>query len=423
MRSPEAHLESVADLFPAYGCNLLLDRTDLVRKYSVTVPLSEAVGRITAGEVRALAPSPLFDNSQMDGYAVSQQHLDALPARFPVGATVPAGVDPDELYPNGIEDAVVPVMTGTRLPKNAVAVIPVENCQPPTFDEAEATGVTLPPTEAEKFVRRTGSDISVGDVLIPGSTLLTPINVAALTGQRVDNVRVWRHARVVICTGGAEIGGDGPASIPDINGPMLVDLCHQHEIEVVARLHTNDDVDALRHDFERVIDEHEPDAIITSGGISHGKFEVIRQLLEGKNSWFGHVAQQPGGPQGIATFNDVPVLCLPGNPISTLVSFRLFVAPLLGGHAALTDRLDFRGLTAQLNEPAQGLPDDRDQFRRGHYERDDNGAIHVSILGGASSHLLAQAAQANCLVRIPAKADLAAGDQVTIYQLWPVRRP
>lgn len=423
MRTPEAHLESVADLFPAYGCHLLHDEGDVIERYGLTVPLSEAVGRVSAGDLLATTPSPLFDNSQMDGYAIARHHFDRLPARFTVGVTVPAGIDPDELYPDGIQDEVVPVMTGSRLPRNTVAVIPVENCKPPTFEEAEAAGVTLPQTEEGKFVRSKGSDIAVGDVLLPRNTLLTPLNVAALTGQRLESVRVWRHARVVICTGGAEIGGEGPASIPDVNGPMLNHLCHQHDIEVVAHLHTNDDVDALRQAFERVIDEHSPDAIITSGGISHGKFEVIRQLLEGENSWFGHVSQQPGGPQGLATFHDVPVLCLPGNPISTLVSFRLFVAPILGGHAAVTDRRGFGEYTAHLTEDAEGLPDDREQFRRGKYTTDDRGSFHVSLLEGTSSHLLAQAAVANCLVRIPAKAQLKAGDSVHIYRLWPTVRP
>ncbi|PID98548.1 MAG: molybdopterin molybdenumtransferase MoeA [Actinomycetales bacterium] len=420
MRTPETHLEAVADFLAAYGFHLS-DQPDA--KYQVTIPLTEAVGRVSAGDVRAAVPSPLFDNSQMDGYAISADQLKVLPAKFPVGKTVPAGTDPNQLYPNGITAEVIPVMTGARLPQNTAAVIPVEDCEPPTFEAAELEGVLLPPTTIGKFVRLTGSDIAVGDTLLPRNTLLTPVNVAALIGQRLTKIQVWRRTRVVICTGGAEIGGDGPASIPDVNGPMLVDLCRQHDIEVVASLHTNDEVDELRTDFEYVINQYQPDAIITSGGISHGKFEVIRLLLDGPNSWFDHVAQQPGGPQGLAVFNKTPVICLPGNPISTLVSFRLFIAPLLGGHATLRAKPDFGGITAYLTHDAQGLPDERDQFRRGRYTIDDQGVGHATILGGSSSHLLAQAARANCLIRIPAKTQLSGGDQVKIYRLWPRERP
>ncbi len=170
-------------------------------------------------------------------------------------------------------------------------------------------------------------------------------------------------------------------------------------IDVAGYIATNDDPQALERAFTEAIAQHHPDAIITSGGISAGKFEVVRQVLDG---WFGHVDQQPGGPQGIATFHDTPVICLPGNPISTLVSFRLFVAPALGWAPQ-----PFR---VPLAAGIDGLPH-KEQFRRGRVDS------HAHILGGASSHLLAQAADATHLIRIPADQRLEAGEEVEVYPL------
>ncbi|MDO5719667.1 MAG: molybdopterin molybdotransferase MoeA [Actinomycetaceae bacterium] len=417
MRSPESHLEAVADLIPGYGCHLEWEGDGIPNDYYEQIPLAEAVDRVTTFDIHAELPSPPFNNSQMDGYAISDNQLALLPTHLPVGPTIAAGTDPTQLYPQGITDEVAPVMTGARLPDNAVAVIPVEKGQPDTFDKTDHYGVDLPATTAGTFVREEGSDIAVGTLLIERNTKLTPLHIAALTSQKIETVTVWRKARVVLCTGGAEIGGEGPASIPDVNGPLLVQLCEEYGIEPVASIHTNDDVVQLRASFEQTIEQYQPDAIITSGGISHGRFEVIRSLLEGDHAWFGHVDQQPGGPQGLAVFNDVPVICLPGNPISTLVSFRLFVAPLIGVNAALNDLETVGEIRAVITESVEGLSDHRDQFRRGTHRITEQGTVEATILGGASSHLLAQAADADCLIRIPARASLQPGDMVTIYPL------
>ncbi|MGP6175105.1 molybdopterin molybdotransferase MoeA [Corynebacterium sp. A21] len=394
MRTPEDHLAELVEL--------------LAPRPGLKIPLIEAPGHRLAAEIRAGADSPRFDNSQMDGYTLTLAQAYQTPATFRVGPTIAAGQNPEEIYPDGLEDVIAPIMTGAKLPAGTAAIIPVEQCTPGEF---AATGelVAVPRTPAGQFIRRAGSDITVGTPLLPLGHQLTPLDVGLLASQSLAEVWVQRPARVLICSGGAEVGTPGVASIPDSNGPMLEALCAQAGIEVAARILNNDDPVKLRRDLSAAIEQHEPDAVITSGGISHGKFEVVRQVLEPEaGAWFGHVEQQPGGPQGFARFQGVPVICLPGNPISTLVSFRLFVAPLLGEAA--------EPLQARLSEDTEGLPSNREQFRRGIHRVVDTRLV-ATPLGGAGSHLLARAAGASCLIRIPGRAQLRAGDTVTVYPL------
>lgn len=391
MRTPEDHVAAIA-------ATLGERRTELT-------PLADALGRALAEPVTAAFDSPRFDNSQMDGYALGQEHLDN-PGFHLTGATLAAGTDPQDYYPNGIKGTIVPIMTGARLPEGTVAVVPVEACDPPEFTVVGET-VSVPPADPGQFVRRAGSDITAGELLLDKGTVLTPAAIGTLASQGIEEVTCFAPARLVICTGGKEIGEPGAASIPDSNGPMLRAQARAYGMEVVASLRTNDEPEALHKDLEDAVAEHAPDAIVTSGGISHGKFEVVRQVLEA-NGWFGHVDQQPGGPQGIAEFQGTPVICLPGNPVSTLVSFRLFVAPLLGTVPTGPD-------SAQVDREMVGL-DNRDQFLRGTLNYLD-GRVTASPTGGAGSHLLAQAAAATALLRIPAGARLAAGEAIDVYPL------
>lgn len=395
---------------------------------------ADAVGRRLVQDVRAVEDSPRFDNSQMDGYALGDAHLAG--GTFPVGPTIPAGADPREILAGlagpaaGVDDRVIPVMTGARLPANTAAVVPVETCEPSEFlnsGNSEPVTVTVPAAPAGQFVRTRGSDIRAGAVLLPAGHRVNPRTVGVAAAQGITGLPVRRRARIVVCTGGDEIGsaGDipGAASIRDANGPMLEALCTAHGITVAGTVRTSDNPDAFRASLADAVDRARPDAVVTSGGISHGRFEVVRQVLQSgagvETGWFGHVAQQPGGPQGLARFHGVPVVCLPGNPVSTAVSFRLFVAPVLGEVDAT--------VTGRLTVPVQGLAG-RDCFLRARTEVGvDDGAhgahgahgavVTVTPVGGTGSHLLAQSAEADCLARIPAGGDLDRGAVVTVYPL------
>lgn len=378
MRTPETHACEVAAALPA--------------RQATTVPLTQALDMVLAADVHAGFPSPRFDNSQMDGYALPQ----CTAGTYPVGPTIAAGTEPAQVLGSPLSSAC-PIMTGAKVPEGTAAIVPIERCEPQEF-LAPGDRITVPETSPGQFIRRTGSDLEEGALLAARGDKLTPVRLAALASQGIDEAEVYRPARILICTGGAEIG-HGSAAIPDANAPLLTAMAGRAGIDVAGYITTDDDPQALERAFTEAIAQHHTDAIITSGGISAGKFEVVRQVLDG---WFGHVDQQPGGPQGIATFHDTPVICLPGNPISTLVSFRLFVAPALGWAPQ-----PFR---VPLAASIDGLPH-KDQFRRGRVDS------RAHILGGASSHLLAQAADATHLIRIPAGQRLEAGEEVEVYPL------
>lgn len=390
-RSPEEHLLAV---HKALGAREVVD-----------VDIEQAVGCRLARSVNARVDSPSFDNSQMDGYALANHHLGG--GDFEVGETIAAGVDPSVLYPQGIGAEIVPVMTGAMVPAGTAAVVPVERCQPEHFVEAGQGTVEVLAVEAGQFVRLQGSDIEAGQSLFSAGQVVNPRTVGAAALQGISTVSVHRRSRVVLCTGGDEIGRSGVATIPDANAPMLRALCLQFHIDVAGHVRTSDDPEDFQHRLNAAIDEHHPTAVVTSGGISHGKFEVVRNVLESQGGWFGHVSQQPGGPQGLSEYRGVPVISLPGNPVSTAVSFRLFVAPVLG----------------ECPEPVSMVAGERfaslagrDRFAHARATRRDGQQVALAV-GGAGSHLLSQFVPANLLVRIPAGQDVSEGEQVKAYLL------
>ncbi len=394
-RTPEQHVEEIRKLFPPPA--------------GETVNLPDAVDRHVITPVVAQWDSPRFDNSQMDGFALGATHLAG--GMFPVGPTLAAGADPAEIYPDGLVNTLCPIMTGARLPLGTAAVIAVEKTTPGIF-VPEGEFIEIPAVPHGQYMRLRGSDIRAGTEIIPADTVLTPVHIALLASQSIASVEVVRRPRILTVTGGAEISDStrGVATIPDANGPLLRALASRWGIDVIAQLHTDDNPARLATQLEQAIDQHQPDAVITSGGISHGKFEVIRQILEPTaDAWFGHVGQQPGGPQGLATFHNTPVIALPGNPISTLVSFALFIPPVLRGEPLTPIR-------AEMGSTAVGLDDSRDQFLRGVWEVVDKRLV-ATPLPGTSSHLLARAAGATCLIRVRARTTVEAGQGVDIYPL------
>jgi molybdopterin molybdotransferase len=398
VRTVEEHQAVVAALLPA-----LPDEE---------VPLAAAHGRVLAADVVARVALPGFDNSAMDGYAARWAEIGSAaagrPVRLPVADDVPAGrTDVRPLAPGTVQR----IMTGAPLPPGADVVVPVEltDGRTGTVEIREA-----PPPGSH--LRAAGEDIAAGAVALRAGTPLgaAQLGVAAAVGCAA--VRVRRRPRVLVLSTGSELVSPGeelrPGQIYESNSALLVAAVEEAGGEA-RRLHfVPDDVGQFLGTVRRELGgpaDGAADLLITSGGVSAGAYEVVKDAFGGLGTVeFVKVAMQPGGPQGAGTVDGVPVVTLPGNPVSSFVSFEVFVRPALRralGHAS-PDRLR---APATLTEPLRSPPGRR-QFLRGHF---DGG--RVSQVGGPGSHLVAHLARANCLVVVPEDVtELPAGAEVDV---------
>jgi molybdopterin molybdotransferase len=362
------------------------------------VPLAAALGRATASAVLSPVDLPLFRNSQMDGFAV--RAADA-PGRLPIVAEVPAGPgSPDAL----IAGTAVRIMTGAVVPEGADAVVPVEHTT-----ETDGMVAIDGATEVGTYVRDRGSDLHAGDPILDAGTVLGSRHIAALAAAGIRELDVRSRPRVALITTGAELADDPtlPGQIHDANLPALVAAVTVAGGLVHSAQRVTDDVAAMLAALEATVGA---DIVVTSGGISQGDYEVVREALEPRGARVTTIAMQPGGPQATALVGGVPVLCFPGNPVSTQVSFEVFLAPLLREAAGLPPaRREVRTL-------AHGIPSTagKRRFLRGRFV----GQTHVELASGPGSHLVAGLAAADCLLDIPAEVeDLEVGASVETLTL------
>lgn len=375
-----------------------------------TQALREALGRGLALDIAAPLSLPPFANSQMDGFAINSADIPDGGAELTVVDPVPAGATPAVLN----RGSAAPIMTGAMIPAGADAVVPVERAVPDRFPApGVATTVWLPATAAGTFVRSAGSDIAAGERALAAGDFLGPAQLGLLAALGIGEVTVRRSLTVLLATTGDEVVEPGqplpPGKIYDSNGTLLESAMRQAGLAVVRTGIASDRPeefrDLLRSHAGRV------DLILTTGGVSKGAYEVVRQAMDGQAAEFVHVAMQPGGPQGIGTFDGVPFLGFPGNPVSCLVSFEMFLRPVLSelfGSPAPRTKIPARlahGLTS---------PEHKHQVRRGRYQDDGT----VGLEGGDSSHLMHALAGSNALVHVPAGVSaLAEGDEVEVWML------
>lgn len=373
------------------------------------VALLDALGRVTDADILSPVDLPLFRNSQMDGYAVRAADVAASPVTLPVAGLIPATAgEPPALEPG----AAVRIMTGAPVPGGADAIVPVED----TIDtEALSEAVTISRGRvAGEYVREKGSDIRAGELLLPGATRLEPRHLAALAATGITEVDVRGRARVAIVTTGAELVSPGedpkPGQIYDSNSIALVAAVRAAGAEVTLSRRVVDDPAVLLASLDEAAGV--ADIIVTSGGISHGDFEVVRELLEPRGARVGHVAMQPGGPQATAVFEGVPVISFPGNPVSTQLSFEVFLAPLLRSLAGIPAPVrEHRVITASVRSVLG-----KRQFLRG--RRIEGTPQLVEIVAGPGSHLVAGLAASDCLIVVPEEVtELTAGEAVETWSL------
>ncbi|KJY36658.1 gephyrin-like molybdotransferase Glp, partial [Streptomyces katrae] len=372
--------------------------------------------------------------SSMDGYAVRTADVQGASEEFPAVLTVVG----DVAAGSGELPAVGPgqaarIMTGAPLPPGAEAVVPVEWTDGGTGGGA-ASGMTPASAapegaggevrvhraaEARAHVRARGSDVQAGDLALAAGTVLGPPQIALLAAIGRGTVRVRPRPRVVVLSTGSELVQPGEplaaGTIYDSNSFALAAAARDagaiaYRVGAVA-----DDADTLRATIEDQLIR--ADLLVTTGGVSVGAYDVVKEALtaagggsgtgDGEEPQAGGVdfrklAMQPGKPQGFGTVgpDHTPLLALPGNPVSSYVSFELFVRPairaLMGLPASQVSRPSVRAVL-KADEPL-GSPAARRQFLRGKYDPE---AGTVSPVGGSGSHLIAALAHADCLIVVP----------------------
>ncbi len=360
-------------------------------------PLADARGLILAEDVVAGVALPPFANSAMDGYAVRLADVASAsaesPVRLPVVGEIGAGNAGVRAI--GVGEAAK-IMTGAPVPAGCDTVVPYEW----TDRGAVEVMITEAPT-AGQHIRRAGEDVKVGDLMLTAGTRLGPRQLGLLAGLGRAWVLAHPRPRVVVISTGSELCEPGtalaPDSIYDANSHLIA--ASAEAIGATARRVgiVPDDPAGFLASLRAELAE--ADLVVTSGGVSQGDFDVVKEALIASGSmWFGPVAMQPGKPQGFGTVEGVPIFTLPGNPVSSYISFEVFVVPairqLMGMAVCHRPRVD-AVLTQAVKSPAE-----RRQFMRAAYSV-KKGVATVTPVGGHGSHLLGSLAHANALVVIP----------------------
>lgn len=404
MRSVDEHREVVAGLITA--------------RPPITMPVSHstaALGLVLATDVVAPLSLPGFDNSAMDGYAVLVEDVAAAsagtPVRLRVTEDIPAGRTDIPTITAGTAHRI---MTGAALPAGATAVVPVEST-----DGATDTVTIRASARPGQHIRRAGEDVTVGTTVLRAGTVITPAALGLAAALGLGELAVLPRQRVLVMSTGTELVAPGtplrPGQIYESNAVMLAAAVRDAGAEVVAAPTTSDDADTFRATLRRHLPD--TDLVITTGGVSAGAYEVVKDALEhdsGGQVQFVKVAMQPGMPQGAGTLDDAsgtPIVTLPGNPVSALVSFEVFIRPALRAAMGLPNP-DRPRRTAVLTEQLTS-PLGKRQFRRGFLEADT-----VTSYGPPASHHLRWLASANCLLELDEATDeVAAGERVQVWDL------
>jgi len=393
MRTVEEHALVIAGLLEPTGPESL--------------ELADAVGLVLAQDLVAPIDLPPFANSAMDGYAVRAVDVAELPVTLPVSQDIPAGrTDTQPLAPG----TAARIMTGAPLPPGAEVIVQVERTDGGEFlvriDSAPQPGV---------HVRTRGEDVAAGTVVLAAGTVVGPTQVGVAAALGFAELVVRRPVRVLVLSTGTELVAPGrplaPGQIYESNAAMLAAAMTAVNARVTIEHFVADDVEQLRTALSKAATGI--DLIVTSGGVSAGAYEVVKDALTDQGVQFTKVAMQPGMPQGAGRFQGVPVVTLPGNPVSSYVSFEVFLRPAIRaamGHPDVTRPIVRAPLSASLDSPAG-----KRQFRRGQL---DAVAGTVAAWGGPGSHLLSWLAGADCMIVIGEDVThLEAGDEVEVWLL------
>jgi molybdopterin molybdotransferase len=385
---------------------LILERVRPLR--AERVPLEEAEGRVLAEAARAVVDLPPFPSSAMDGFALRSAET---PGRMPVAFRIAAGLPAPRSLAEG---EAMGIATGGVVPEGADAVIPIE------YVVEDDNEIQVPdPVPAGANVRPRGSDASAGDVVLEAGVRLGPGQLGALAAGGVDEVACAARPRATVLTTGTELRAPGeplgPGEVYEANGLILAAQLRSAGAVAERLAAVADDEDAHRVALERGL---EADVLVTSGGVSVGPHDLVRRIEAelGVEEVLWRVAVKPGKPVSFGLRGSTLVFGLPGNPVSSLVGFELFVRPAVLALQGLADPLPpFEpGRLAAAVKRSAG----RDQLVRARARSGDDGSVLLEPLAGQESHMIVRAAAADALVLVPrGEGELAEGAVVSYLRL------
>ena len=371
------------------------------------VGLDDAAGRVLAEPALAAVDLPSFDSSAMDGFAVRAADT---PGELPIGFRIAAGSP----APRGLEPGeAMAISTGAVIPEGADAVVPIEY----VVEHDNSVRIERP-AEAGAFVRPLGGDARRGDAVVSAGIRLGPAQIGALAAAGVSELTVARRPRAAVLTTGSELRLPGeelePGQIYEANGPIVTAQLRAAGAEVERLAPAADEADAHREALARGLGA---DVLVTTGGVSVGPHDLVRSVggQLGIEEVFWRVAVKPGKPLWFGVRDDTLVFGLPGNPVSSLVCFELFVRPAvlaLQGAAAPGPHFGIGTLADSLARNAA-----RDELARARSSVED-GTVVLRPVAGQESHMIVRAAEADTLVLVPrGDGELEAGSSVRYLAL------
>ncbi|MBY6061416.1 gephyrin-like molybdotransferase Glp [Microbacterium esteraromaticum] len=388
----------------------------------VAVTLEHALGRTSASDAHAVSAVPVFDNSAMDGFAVRFADVaNATPERpvtLRVVADIPAGSAHDPALAPG---EAARIMTGSSVPADADAIVPFEDTVGGLADSLQHAIVRTAPRALGAHIRRAAEDTARGDTVLAAGTLIGARQLGALASAGIATVDVSPRPRVAIVSTGSELVAPGEplrrGQIPESNSLLLAALAADAAAEIVLRRVVDDSGDGPAE----VVAEAQrrgADAIVFSGGVSAGAYEVVKQSL-GDAMEFTKVAMQPGKPQGFGATGDGMLLFgLPGNPVSAAVSFEVFVRPALL-RMQRRDSIHRPRLLVPAGSDWR-TPPDRRQYLPAVIDRTDPArpVVRPATKGGSGSHLSVGLGVAEAYAIVPAETEqVFAGDLIDVMEL------
>jgi molybdopterin molybdotransferase len=385
-----------------------------------SVGLGEALGRVLAADVRSPITLPHWANSAMDGYAVRGVDIAGAraesPVTLPVLETIAAGAFPTRALGAG---EATRIMTGAPIPEGADTVVRVEDT------DAGLTEVQVRnDRDREKNIRRRGEDLTEGTIALPVGMPLGAAQIGVLASIGQASVAVHRRPRVAILGSGDELVDLD--HFDEVRAGRKIVSSNAYTLDALVRLnggipialgHAADTREAMRALFERALTER-PDLIVTSAGVSVGEFDHTRAALEemGAQMALWRVRMRPGAPVGFGTIAGIPWLGLPGNPVSVMVTFELFVRPTIRRMLGHT-RLHRRPVPVTLEEPVR-IGAKLTHFLRAIVTTQPDGSLTARLTGPQGSGILTSMSLANALLVIPEdRPEVSAGERLSALLL------